>query len=43
MRNVKAVAEANIDFLGEDDQSGTYYTGHLDKEYYILLGFDAAF
>ncbi len=43
MRNVKAVAEANIDFLGEDDQSGTYYTGHLDQEHYILLGFDAAF
>jgi hypothetical protein len=43
MRNVKAVGEVNIDFLGEDDQSGTYYTGHLDKEYYALIGFDAAF
>ncbi len=43
MRNVKAVGEANIDFLDEDDQSGSYYTGHLDQEHYILLGFDAAF
>jgi hypothetical protein len=43
MRNVKGIAEANIDFLSEDDQSGTYYTGHLTKEHYILFGFDAAY
>ena len=43
MRNVKGVAEANIDFLGKDSKSGTYYTGHLSKENYILFGFDAAF
>jgi len=43
MRNVKGVGEVNIDFLGEDSQKGTYYTGHLTKEHYILFGFDAAF
>jgi len=43
MRNVKGVAEVNIDFLGEDSRKGTYYTGHLTKEHYILFGFDAAF
>jgi hypothetical protein len=43
MRNVKGVAEVNIDFLGKDSQKGTFYTGHLTKEDYILFGFDAAF
>ena len=43
MRNVKGIAEVNVDFLGEDSQKGTYYTGHLTKEHYILFGFDAAF
>lgn len=43
MRNVKGVIEANYDFLDEELQSGTYYTGHLTKENYLLLGFDAAF
>ena len=43
MRNIKGVAEVNIDFLGEDSQSGTFFTGHLSKEHYILFGFDAAF
>jgi len=43
MRNVKGVAEFNIDFLGDEDQSGSYFTGHLDKEDYLLIGFDAAF
>ncbi|HHH43655.1 MAG TPA: hypothetical protein ENK49_05905 [Gammaproteobacteria bacterium] len=43
MRNVKGIAEVNIDFLGKDSQKGTYYTGHLNKEDYILFGFDAAF
>jgi hypothetical protein len=43
MRNVKGVIEANYDFLDEEAQSGTYYTGHLTKESYFLLGFDAAF
>jgi len=43
MRNVKGIAEVNIDFLGEDSRKGTYYTGHLTKEHYILFGFDAAF
>lgn len=43
MRNVKGVAEVNIDFLGEDSQKGSYYTGHLTREDYILFGFDAAF
>jgi hypothetical protein len=43
MRNVKGIAEVNIDFLGEDSRDGTYYTGHLTREDYILFGFDAAF
>jgi len=43
MRNVKGIAEVNIDFLDDEAQTGTYYTGHLTKEDYILFGFDAAF
>ncbi len=43
MRNVKAVAEINIDFLDDHSQRGTFYTGHLNKEHYFLLGIDAAF
>ncbi|HEB57741.1 MAG TPA: hypothetical protein ENJ01_00775 [Gammaproteobacteria bacterium] len=43
MRNVKGVIELNVDFLGEEAQSGTYYTGHLSGESYILFGFDAAY
>ncbi len=43
MRNVKAVAEVNIDFLDENSRQGAYYTGHLTNEHYILFGFDAAF
>jgi hypothetical protein len=43
MRNVKGVLELNIDFLDEEAQSGLYYTGHLSKENYLLVGIDAAF
>ncbi|OJW84210.1 hypothetical protein [Thiobacillus sp. 65-1402] len=43
MRNIKGVAEINFDFLGEKAKTGTYWTGHLTKENYILFGFDAAF
>jgi len=43
MRNVKGITEINIDFLDEDKQRGSFYTGHLSKEDYILFGFDAAF
>ena len=43
MRNVKGIAEVNVDFLGKDSQKGSYYTGHLTKEHYILFGFDAAY
>jgi hypothetical protein len=43
MRNVKGVLELNIDFLDEKAQSGLYYTGHLSKENYLLVGIDAAF
>lgn len=43
MRNVKAVLEFNYDFLDKQRKSGQYWTGHLDKEHYILLGFDTAF
>jgi hypothetical protein len=43
MRNVKGVVELNVDFLDEEPQSGEYYTGHLSKENYFLVGIDAAF
>ncbi|WP_139304816.1 hypothetical protein [Microbulbifer marinus] len=43
MRNAKGIIEVNFDFLDKEKQSGLYYTGHLTKEYYLLLGFDVAF
>ena len=43
MRNVKGIIEVNADLLSTKDQDGTYFTGHLDKDNYILIGFDAAF
>jgi len=43
MRNVKGTIEANFDLLDDEPRSGIYYTGHLSKEHYILVGIDAAF
>ncbi len=43
MRNVKGVMEVNADFLSKEAQNGLFYTGHLNRENYILFGFDAAF
>lgn len=43
MRNVKGIAELNIDLLEARPQTGTFFTGHLTEENYILFGFDAAF
>ena len=43
MRNVKGVIEVNVDLDDKDAQTGTFYTGHLSKEGYLLLGFDAAY
>lgn len=43
MRNVKGIAEINVDFLDEVAKTGTFWTGHLTKENYIQFGFDAAF
>lgn len=43
MRNVKGIIELNYDFLDKETQTGTFYTGHLTSENYLLLGFDAAF
>ncbi|HMM46363.1 MAG TPA: hypothetical protein PKC12_00090 [Thiobacillaceae bacterium] len=43
MRNVKAIAEIGVDFLDKVEKTGTYWTGHLTKENYVLFGFDAAF
>ncbi|MCW8846167.1 MAG: hypothetical protein OQK99_10050 [Gammaproteobacteria bacterium] len=43
MRNVKGLIEINGDLLSTKAQDGIYYTGHLDKDNYILFGFDAAF
>ena len=43
MRNLKGVIEMNYDLLDEKQQTGSFYTGHLSSEDYILLGFDAAF
>lgn len=42
MRNVKAILEANVDFLSEDSV-GPPYVGHQSKEHYLLFGFDTAF
>ncbi|MBN8735840.1 MAG: hypothetical protein J0H27_06190 [Xanthomonadales bacterium] len=43
MRNVKGIIEVNFDFLGKAKPTGPYFTGHLNKENYILFGFDTAF
>lgn len=43
MRNVKAIAEVNVDFLDKVKKTAAPYTGHLTKENYVLFGFDAAF
>lgn len=43
MRNVKGVIELNADLQDKVNQTGTYYTGHLSNENYLLVGFDAAF
>ncbi len=43
MRNVKGVIEANLDLLDAVDKTGTYWTGHLTGENYVLIGFDGAF
>lgn len=43
MRNVKGVIEVNLDLLDTVDKTGTYWTGHLTGENYVLIGFDAAF
>ncbi len=43
MRNVKGVLEVNLDLLDPVARSGSYYTGHLRRENYLLVGFDAAF
>lgn len=41
MRNLKAVFEANADFLGKEP-GGPPFVGHQTKENYILVGFDMA-
>ncbi len=43
MRNAKALLEINVDLLAKEAKRGQYYTGHLSKENYVLLGFDTAF
>lgn len=43
MRNVKGVLEVNADLLSQDSPSGTFATGHLANEHYVLFGIDAAF
>lgn len=43
MRNLKGIMEVNLDLLSEDEQTGDFFTGHLTREHYILLGFDAAY
>jgi len=43
MRNVKGQIELSLDLLDEEPQTGLYFTGHLSKENYILIGIDAAF
>lgn len=41
-RNVKAVFEANVDFLSEDREEPPF-VGHQTREHYFLVGLDAAF
>jgi hypothetical protein len=41
MRNVKAVLELNVDFLGKN-RGGPPFVGHQTREHYLLLGFDLA-
>ena len=43
MRNVKGIVELNYDFLDQIEKEGDYWTGHLNKENYILFGLDTAF
>lgn len=43
MRNVKGITELNVDLLDEEAKTGTFFTGHLTNENYLLFGFDAAF
>ena len=43
MRNVKGQFEVNLDLLEEEPQTGQYFTGHLSKDNYVLIGIDAAF
>lgn len=43
MRNVKGVIELNADLLSTEAPSGPFFTGHLSREHYFLVGFDAAF
>lgn len=43
MRNLKGIIEVNLDMLDDESKTGEYWTGHLTKENYILVGFDAAF
>ena len=43
MRNVKGIAELNVDLQDKEDKTGQYWTGHLSREHYFLFGFDAAF
>ena len=43
MRNVKGILEINGDFQAKEEYDGGLYVGHLTKENYALVGFDAAF
>jgi len=43
MRNVKGVLELNFDLLSKEEPSGQFFTGHLSREHYAMIGIDAAF
>ena len=43
MRNVKGVLELNVDLLDKEAAGGQFFTGHLGKENYVLVGIDVAF
>ena len=43
MRNVKGILEINGDFQDTEQKTGVLWTGHLTRENYALIGFDAAF
>jgi hypothetical protein len=41
--DVKGVLELNVDLLDKKPPDAPFFTGHLGKENYVLVGIDVAF